>query len=296
MVCCLLSACMTTQALDLRRQTEQSHELTAVPFFPQQEFHCGPATLAMVSTYLGQPVSPDELAPSLYIPGREGSLTEEMVAQARQRGFIPQRLAPDLAAIVQAVAEGSPVIVRQNNGLSWYSLWHYAVVIGVDAERGHFVLRSGLTERLSLPWSVFDRTWARADRWAIRLLPADASWPGSVTPDAVMRILLDMVSVNPSAAQAGLQQAVERWPEQPVFWLALADLVAKQQTAEAGEQVLRQGLLALPDQPFLLNNLAYSLLRRGLPEQALPLARRALEQLDSPEIQDTMVEVERALR
>ena len=62
----------------------------------------GPATLAMVSTYLGSPVTPDELAPSLYTPGREGSLAAEMIARARLRGFIPQQLQPELRALAQA--------------------------------------------------------------------------------------------------------------------------------------------------------------------------------------------------
>ena len=85
----VLAGCMTPQALDLRERPPLSRELTEVPFFPQREFQCGPATLAMVSTYLGSPVTPDELAPSLYTPGREGSLAAEMIARARLRGFLP---------------------------------------------------------------------------------------------------------------------------------------------------------------------------------------------------------------
>jgi len=290
-----LSACMTTQALDLKQQPTRSAELSSVPFFPQEEFHCGPSTLAMVMNYWGLSLTPDELAPDLYLPGREGSLTIEMVSQSRQRGFIPQQLKPSLAAIVQAIEEGTPVIVRQNNGLSWYPLWHYAVVIGVDAERGHFILRSGPTERLSISWSVLDRTWARADRWAIRLLPVDREWPASVVADDVLQVLLDMRQGNPQAAQQGLTQALQRWPDQPVLWLAQAELVAQQENAQAGEQVLRDGLLALPEQPFLLNNLAYSLLQRGLPQQALPLVKRAAELSDHPAIVSTLAEVRRAL-
>lgn len=295
LMCMLFSACMTTQALDLKKHPTSSSELVEVPFYPQEAFHCGPSTLAMVMSYWGLPLTPDELAPDLYLPGREGSLAAEMVSQSRQRGFIPQQLKPSLAAITQALDEGTPVIVRQNNGLSWYPLWHYAVVIGVDAERGHFILRSGPTQRLSISYSVFDRTWARADRWAIRLLPVARDWPDSVVANDVLQILLDMRRVNPEAAQTGLAQAIKRWPDQPVLWLAQAELVAEQQHAEAGEQVLRDGLVALPDQPFLLNNLAYSLLERGQPQQALLLSQRAVELSDHPAIANTLAKIRQAL-
>lgn len=291
----VLAGCMTPQALDLRERPPLSRELTEVPFFPQREFQCGPATLAMVSTYLGSPVTPDELAPSLYTPGREGSLAAEMIARARLRGFIPQQLQPELRALAQALAEGSPVIVRQNNGLSWLPVWHYAVVVGLDAERSEVVLRSGETARMTMSWSVFDRTWARADRWAIRLLPVDSDWPASVTAADVSRQLLAMARVAPGLAQPGLHRASQRWPSETALWLSLADVGERLQGLDAAESALRDALVVQPEQPLLLNNLADVLLRGGRPDEALPLARQALRGADRAEIRDTLRAVEAAL-
>lgn len=291
----VLSACMTPQALDLRGQPPQAVELSAVPFYAQREYQCGPAALAMVMSYLGRAITPDELAPSLYIPDREGTLADELLAQSRMRGFVPERLTPDLRVIAQAVAEGSPVIVFQNNGLSWYPVWHYAVVIGVDAARGKVILRSGDEPRLVMSWSVFDRTWTRSGRWAIRLLPVTAEWPASAALPVVSSQLLAMSRVAPAFALTGVRRALQRWPQEVPLWLALAKVTEQEQGLASAEAVLREGLLALPEAPWLLNNLADVLTRSGQPSEALTLARRALQQLDRAETRATLAAAEAAL-
>jgi tetratricopeptide (TPR) repeat protein len=291
----VLGACMTPQALELRGQPPQAVELSRVPFYAQREYQCGPAALAMVMSHLGRAVTPDELAPSLYIPSREGTLADELLAQSRQRGFVPERLAPDLRVMAQAVADGSPVIVFQNNGLSWYPIWHYAVVIGVDAARGEVILRSGEQQRLALTWSVFDRTWTRSGRWAIRLLPVNTEWPASASQPVVSKQLLAMSKTAPAFALTGLRRALQRWPQEVPLWLALAQVSEQEQGLANAEAVLREGLLALPEAPWLLNNLADVLTRRGQPKAALALARRALQQLDRAETRATLAAAEAAL-
>jgi len=253
------------------------------------------AYLAMVMSHLGPAVTPDELAPSLYIPGREGTLADELLAQSRLRGFVPERLPPDLRMIAQAVADGSPVIVFQNNGLSWYPVWHYAVVIGVDAARGEVILRSGEQSRLVLSWSVFDRTWTRSGRWAIRLLPVQAEWPASASQPVVSKQLLAMARTAPGVALPGLRRALQRWPQDISLWLALAQASEQQKGLASAEAVLREGLLAVPEAPWLLNNLADVLIRSGQPAPALALARRALQQLDRAETRATLAAAEAAL-
>ena len=75
-------------------------ELTAVPFFAQTEYQCGPAALATVLAHAGAPVDADDLVPEVYIEGLRGSLQPELLGATRRNGFIPYVLAPEPGAML----------------------------------------------------------------------------------------------------------------------------------------------------------------------------------------------------
>lgn len=247
----LLTGCAATTAVP--GPSVPSVQLAGVPFFPQADYQCGPASLAMVARWWGRDVDPAALTPLMYLPARRASLSAELVSQARQLGLVPLPVAPDLAALAAAVASGTPVIVRQNLGLSWAPVWHFAVVIGVDSARREWILHSGVTEAQRLSWRLFERTWSRADRWGLRLLPAEQPWPADVTAAPMRRLLLDLQQTAPHWALPALRQANARWPQEVVFWLAHAEL------ADDPVPVLQAGLAALPAHPWLEQNLAHAL-------------------------------------
>src|SRR4051812_21920221 len=49
-------------------------ELTSVPFFPQEDYQCGPAALATALVHTGTKVSPEALVKQVFVPARQGSL------------------------------------------------------------------------------------------------------------------------------------------------------------------------------------------------------------------------------
>ena len=128
-------------------------ELTEVPFFPQQEYQCGPAALATVLNAGGAKVTPEELVSQVYIPERKGSLQVEMLAAARRNGMVSYTLAPRFESVLREIAAGNPVVVLQNLGL-FSAGWHYAVAIGYDYPLGTLVLRSGTHERDVMPFAA----------------------------------------------------------------------------------------------------------------------------------------------
>src|SRR3982750_3125163 len=85
----LLSGCsfIAPQTYALKESTpgdlQPRAELTEVPFFPQEDYYCGPSALAMVLTAAGAKVTPEQLVEHVYLPGRKGSLQVEMLATAR---------------------------------------------------------------------------------------------------------------------------------------------------------------------------------------------------------------------
>jgi len=166
--------------------TSDSIELTSTPFYPQQDYECGPAALATVLSAAlqenGTAVVPDALVAEVYVPDRKGSLQPEIVAAARKRGLVVYPVRPALEDLVAQLAAGQPVLVLQNLGLKSLPVWHYAVVIGADETAEDVVLRSGTVRRRVESSGDFMRRWSLAGRWGIvtlqpGVLPANPDWP-----------------------------------------------------------------------------------------------------------------------
>ena len=170
----MLAGCATPQTdrlLESATAFPRPVELTAVPFFPQEAYQCGPAALATVLNGSGLNVTPEELTPQVYLPERQGSLQFELLAAARRHGRVPYVLRPQLEAITTEIASGNPVLVLQNLGISAMPFWHYAVVVGFDLARAEVVLRSGREHRHVTSLRTFEHTWRRGDYWAVVVLP-----------------------------------------------------------------------------------------------------------------------------
>ncbi len=157
----------------------QHVEWTAVPFFAQDDYQCGPAALATVLAYSGVDITPDPLVSQVYLPARRGSLQIEMLAAPRRYGRISYPLAPRYADLLREVAAGNPVLVLQDVGVL-FTQWHYAVVNGFDYPSGTVWLRSGTLARQEMPFTYFERTWLKSGYWAMVVVPPDripVGWP-----------------------------------------------------------------------------------------------------------------------
>lgn len=211
-----LSGCATPQLSALSGQwpadVPAQAEVSGVPFFPQADYQCGPAALAMVAQAAGTPVTPDQLVEQVYLPGRQGSLQPEMLAAARRQGLVAYLLAPELQALLRELAAGNPVLVFQNLSLPVYPMWHYAVAIGYQRDRGEIVLHSGTTERLTLSLATFERTWARGGYWAMLALP-NHRLPATATPDAYASAVATLERSQPAAALAAYNTGLQAWPQ-----------------------------------------------------------------------------------
>src|SRR6266850_2943910 len=167
----LLAGCasLAPQATQLRHnlapELHDKVELTHVPFFPQDEYQCGPAALATVLANGGVKITPEELVPQVYLPERKGSLQIEMLAAARRHGMVSYQLAPRFSDVLREIAAGNPVIVLQNLGFK--DGWHYAVAVGYDYDWGKLYLRSGETKRRVMSFFVHEFTWMRGGYWAM---------------------------------------------------------------------------------------------------------------------------------
>ncbi|GAB3625626.1 PA2778 family cysteine peptidase [Pandoraea terrae] len=251
-------------------------ELAAVPFFPQDDYQCGPAALATVLTSAGVALTPETLVDQVYLPARKGSLQVEMLATTRRNGLLPYVLAPQLIDVLREVASGTPVLVLQNMLVSWYPLWHYAVVIGYDLDKSRLILRSGKNPRQVLPFWYFEHTWAFSDHWAMLAIRADhvpetASEHGYASAVAALE-----ASGKAAAATTAYTSLLARWPSSLAGEIGLGNaLYARGQLREA-EAAYRRATKDHPDSAPAFNNLAQTLADQGRLPEALQAAQHAV--------------------
>ena len=288
----LLAACSRAPLLPPPAGGEGPLELTAVPFFPQSDYQCGPAALATVLNHAGVAVTPEALVDAVYLPGRRGSLQVELVAATRRQGRVPYPIAGDLAGLTSALDGGHPVLVLQNLGTRRWPVWHFAVVIGYDAGRDRVILRSGTTRREVTGARAFLRSWELGGHWGILVL-RPGELPAAADADRYLRAVTDMETLAPPPTLvAAFGAAVERWPDNAWARVGLGNAQYAAGNLALAEATFRQLLDRDPELVIARNNLAHLLGERGCRSDALALldaglARSTLSERERGQLQTT---------
>ena len=234
----------------------------------------------------------DAVSAQVFLPARQGSLQTEILAASRAAERVPYVLAPGLASITSELAAGRPVLVLQNLGVSWAPRWHYAVVIGADADRDQIILRSGTDQRRVMRTPVFLRTWERSGFWAMTTLR-----PGELPADPDRSRYIEAVAGleqtgHTHAAQVAWQAGLSQWPDDTVQLFGLANVqyaLGNFSEAEALYLVMLQR-----DDTMLIarNNLAMTLLAQGRNSEALAQIDTALNHADSAPLLDELLDTQ----
>ena len=250
-------------------------EIAAVPFFPQDEYQCGPAALAMALAWSGLAVEPADLTEKVYTASLKGSLQPAMIAGARRSGRLAYVIS-GMDALLSEVAAGHPVIVLQNLGLSWIPVWHYAVTIGYDVPADEVILHSGPAARKRTPLRLFQNTWARAENWGLLVLnPGEL--PATATEGKFVEAVIGLEKAKqPAAAVEGYHAALSRWPNSMAAMMGLGNSYYALGDLKNSEAAFRQATEAHPREGAAFNNLAHVLLEQGRREAALTAAQRAV--------------------
>jgi tetratricopeptide (TPR) repeat protein len=264
----LTSGCVTRGAL-IERSSNQTVELTDTPFFPQRIHQCGPAALATTLVASKVEVTPDELEPFVYLPQKHGSLQVEMLAAPRKYGRLTYTLEPELDSILDELDAARPVLILHNYGLPFLPRWHYAVVIGYDAQKDEVVLRSGTAERLVLSARNFMRAWDNGGRWAMVVLkpgelPAAQADKGRYLESAAGFER----AATPHEAFLVFNAATQRWPDEPIAWIGRGTAHYRSGDLNNAAKDYAEALRLDAAQAGARNNLAMTLLDLGCAEQA----------------------------
>ncbi|GGC80206.1 hypothetical protein GCM10011362_30960 [Marinobacter halophilus] len=269
----LLAGCASTPQWPDQAQTAELSQpnrqlLTEVPFYPQEAYQCGPASLATMLNTQGLATDPEILKELVYLPGRRGSLQVELVAAARSHNMVAYPLKPDIEALLTEVAAGNPVLVMQNLRFNWWPQWHFAVVMGFDSQEQALILNTDTRQHYEMPYKVFHATWDRAERWALVILPPD-ELPATAETLPFLRAAHDLESTGHTvAAQRAYETAEHRWPDQPAPIMAQGNLAYDQRKPATAASNFLRVVNRFPGFPEGWNNLAYALSASACAAQA----------------------------
>lgn len=278
----LLNACSTTLEIDQFRnttdaQSRQRIEIPNVPFFAQERYQCGPAALAMLLNWSGQLVTPEELKPKVYVPERKGSFQLEMVVATRSYERIPYELTLGWQSLIDEIEAGNPVLVLQNLGMDWFPNWHYAVVKGIDIPNNEIMLHSGTTKDYVVNLETFERTWQRANKWAMVVMR-----PDNVPASADALSYLKAISAFENKGQLNIallayQAAVNQWPNELIAIMGLGNVYYQMGQLENAKTAYQQAIAIDADYAPAHNNLAQVLLDMGHLDDAHSHAQVAVQ-------------------
>jgi hypothetical protein len=252
------------------------HVLADVPFFPQEDYQCGPAALATVLAYSGVQATPDELVNQVYLPSRHGSLQIEMLSTPRRWGRVSYALSPRYGDMLREVAAGNPVLVLQDVG-PMFTQWHYAVINGFDYPSGTLYLRSGTTRNLEMPFTAFEREWMKSGYWAMVVTPPDRI-PATATEERWMAAVLAVARTGDDVtARQAYAAALKRWPDNLAAAVGLANQYHSRGQLGDAVAVLRAAQQRHPQSVIVMNNLAQTLSDQGRNAEALALIDKAVD-------------------
>ncbi len=143
--------------------------LNHVPFYAQETWQCGPASLAAVFNFWGGGVSPEEIAAAIYSREAKGTLDMDMVFYAEKKGWKTRQYQGGREDILKEIDSGIPLVVLVDYGFWIYHQPHFMVVIGYD--ENVVIAHSGIERQKRIPWGYFLRTWEKTKFWTLRVTP-----------------------------------------------------------------------------------------------------------------------------
>ena len=253
-----------------------SHQIAGVPFIQQDDFQCGPATLAMALGYHEAPASVDELTSMVFSPDRKGTLQPFMIGAVRRLGLIGIEI-DSLSALLSELAANNPVIILQNNGLSLFPRWHYALATGYDINQQTITLHSGSIPDYQLELHRFYQTWQRSKFWGLVITPPNKV-PVTAPPGQLFlaSAAIDQLGFHDQAAMTYFS-ILEKFPDHLDTRLALANYHYGKRDLTTARQALEKAVSTHPNSAVAHNNLAQVLLEQNVLAKAQHHAQIAVD-------------------
>jgi predicted double-glycine peptidase len=140
-----------------------------VPFYPQEDFQCGPASLTAVLNFWGVQITPEEIARDIYSPSARGTLTLDMIGYPAKKGMEVVHYQGSMDDLRKKIDSGHPMIVLVDLGFLIYQQNHFMVIVGYEEDG--VVAHSGKEPLKHIPLKSFMKTWAKTNYWTLWIKP-----------------------------------------------------------------------------------------------------------------------------
>jgi ABC-type bacteriocin/lantibiotic exporter with double-glycine peptidase domain len=157
-----------------------------VPFYPQRQYECGPASLAAVMNFWGRSVTPEQIGEQIYRPKIRGTLSLDMWQYAKAQHFLASIHQGSWEFLERQMSRKRPVIAFLNLGFRQVPIGHFLVVVGLDPSERSVIVYSGGNRNLHIPYDRFEDAWEKTNHWALLVEPA-AEEPSDEPPEPVPR-------------------------------------------------------------------------------------------------------------
>ena len=145
-----------------------------VPFYPQTQYQCGPASLAAVLNYWGRDVTPDRIVKEIYRPPMKGILNADLWQYAKSQNLRATIEHGSWEFLERHVSLNRPVIAFVNFGLQQVPMGHFLVVVGLDPNDKSVITYSGLNKDERIPYEGFKAAWEKTDYWSLLIEPNES--------------------------------------------------------------------------------------------------------------------------
>ncbi|MGH8058727.1 MAG: C39 family peptidase [Candidatus Entotheonellia bacterium] len=149
----------------------QTFVIAGVPFFPQEDYYCGPASLASVLQFYGVLVDQHEIASEVYLSQLKGTLTLDMLTYPSRVGLKARSYRGNLDDLKTHLLSGEPLVLFLNLGSRLLPQYHYLVAIGFDDAEAAVVTHSGTVAHKRIPYQELLKAWEKTDHWTLFIHP-----------------------------------------------------------------------------------------------------------------------------
>ena len=146
-------------------ESKQSRIIANVPFHAQEDYQCGPASLAGVMNYWKIDVTPDDIAKEIYSKSAKGTLNIDMVIYPQRKGLTAEQYSGGMKDLKKNIDSGYPLVVLVDYGFWAFQSNHFMVVVGYNEDG--VIVNSGKDKGKFMPEEDFIKTWEKTRFWTL---------------------------------------------------------------------------------------------------------------------------------